>query len=121
MKKRWLSILALALTAVGCCAFGACKGADVQGLVYEKIGGKDEYRVTNTFMESVITNITIPDTYLGLPVTEIGAHAFEGKTYIKSVKIGDNVKEIAPNAFEGCDGLTSVVIPDSVRKMRRRM
>ena len=30
-KKRWLSILCLALTAVGCCALGACSGFDLSG------------------------------------------------------------------------------------------
>ena len=28
MKKRWIGILALALTAVGCCALGACEGGE---------------------------------------------------------------------------------------------
>ena len=28
MKKRWIGILALALTAVGCCTLGACNDAE---------------------------------------------------------------------------------------------
>ena len=78
MMRKWLlSIFTFILMVVGCCAITSCeKATDVQGLIYEKIEGKEEYRVVNTYMESVITHITIPETYLGLPVTEIGDYAF---------------------------------------------
>ena len=59
-------------------------------------------------------DVVIPETYRGLPVTEIGAHAFEEEQYISSITIGDNITAIGDNAFLSCYSLTSVVIGDSV-------
>ena len=60
------------------------------------------------------TDIFIPNTYEGLPVTSIDSYAFSGCTGLKSVVIGDSVTSISRGAFEGCVGLTSIVIPGSV-------
>ena len=165
MKKRWLSILALALTAVGCCALGACSAGEkgdkgdqgiqgIQGeagkdgvdgingqdgksayqiwldngytgteadflawlqgdgsaeygesLRFQKIAGKEEYRVMGMGTVSSL-DIVIPATYRGLPVTEIGTHAFENETYIESLAIPDSVITIGFQAFWGCENLT---------------
>ena len=161
MKKRWLTILALALTAVGCCALGACKDAEKgekgeagksayeiwldngytgteadflawlkgekgdkgdqgdanaqtqESLRFQKISGKDEYRVMGMGTVSSL-DIVIPATYRGLPVTEIGQYAFEDETYIESMEIPDSVTSIGSEAFNNCSSLTSVIIPDSV-------
>ena len=59
-------------------------------------------------------SIVIPDTYKGLPVTEIAINAYRGGTKIKSVKIPNSVTVIGIRAFEGCTSLTSIEIPDSV-------
>lgn len=61
------------------------------------------------------TDVVIPDTYEGLPVVEIGAHAFAtGSTKLTSVLIPSTVKRIGNSAFAYCEDLKSVVIPDSV-------
>ena len=90
----------------------------VESLQYQRISGKDEYRVIGLGNVSEL-DIVIPDTYKGLPVTEIGEKAFYNindahLSYIKSVEIGDSVTTIGFSAFYGCSSLTSVVIPDSV-------
>ncbi len=58
-------------------------------------------------------SVTIPDTYNGLPVTEIKANAFENSN-IQSVTVGDNVTLIGNQAFRGCSELKSVTIGDAV-------
>ena len=60
------------------------------------------------------TDIIIPDTYEGLPVTSIGNYAFKKCTSFTSVTIGDSVTSIGENAFQKCTSLTSVTIGDSV-------
>ena len=170
MRKRWLSILALSLTAVGCCALGACKGGEQgpqgepgkdgksayqiwldngntgteadflnwlkgekgekgdqgekgdkgdqgegggqtqESLRFQKISGKEEYRVMGMGTVSSV-DIVIPETYQGLPVTEIGAYAFEKESYIESITIPNSVTSIDDFAFSGCSSLTEMTLP----------
>ena len=60
------------------------------------------------------TDVVIPATYEGLPVTTIGFGAFFGCDSLTSVVIPDSVTTIGSDAFYCCSSLTSVVIPDSV-------
>ena len=89
------------------------KGA-TRNLHYQRISGKDEYRVIGLGLASE-QDIVISPTYNGLPVTEIGESAFENETYITSVEIPDSVKTIGSVAFRGCEKLTSITIPNSVK------
>ena len=83
-----------------------------EGLHYQRIAGKDEYRVIGLGIASEV-DIVIPSTYNGLPVTEIADHAFGEQEYITSVIIPDSVTSIGYRAFSECS-MTNVVIPDSV-------
>lgn len=60
------------------------------------------------------TDIVIPKIYDGLPVTSIGAEAFNNCTLLTSVVIGDSVTSIGRQAFNNCTSLTSIVIGESV-------
>ena len=60
------------------------------------------------------TDIFIPDTYNGLPVTSIGDWVFDGCTSLTSIVIPDSVTSIGNFTFRGCNSLMSIVIPDSV-------
>lgn len=84
-----------------------------ESLRYQKIAGKDEYRVVGIGMVSDL-DIVIPNAYNGLPVTEIGDYAFVDETYITSVTIPDSITAIGRGAFAACHNLTSVVIDNSV-------
>ena len=53
------------------------------------------------------TSIVIPETIDGMPVTAIGAKAFEFTT-ITDIKIGKNIKKIGEKAFYKCNKLRSV-------------
>ena len=65
------------------------------------------------------TDVFIPNTYEGLPVTSIGDRAFRECTGFTSIVIPDSVTSIGDMAFERCTGLTSIVIPDSVTSIGR--
>ena len=54
------------------------------------------------------TNLIIPETYNGLPVTCIGESAFYGCGNLTSLTIGKNIETIGNNAFYDCTGLTAI-------------
>ena len=60
------------------------------------------------------TDVIIPSTYNGKPVTTIGKYAFRNKTEITSVNIPNSVTTIGNYAFAYCSGLTSIEIPEGV-------
>ena len=125
MKRKWLLLLALAccvMLAAGILA--ACHKLPAEqpdanlptpseGLEYGINNDGQSYEVTG-IGECEDTALVIPQTYNGLPVTSIGACAFENCTGLISVTIPDSVTSIGRYAFSYCSGLTSVIIPDSV-------
>ena len=80
------------------------------GIVFTNIGGS--YSVTG--YEGTDTEVIIPETYRGLPVTVIAENAFAGQSTVTSVTIQDGVTSIGGSAFSGCISLTSITIPNSV-------
>ena len=88
LKRSWIFFLCSIMTMTFC--FSACNlfPASISPLLYEKIEGKEAYRVIdiqpNTIPEEDI-NIVIPAKHKGLPVTEIGDSAFKGIWYVKSM------------------------------------
>ena len=58
--------------------------------------------------------VIIPTRIEELPVTTIGARAFQGCSALTTVTIGGGVTNIGASTFQGCSGLTTVAIPDSV-------
>ena len=86
------------------------------------------------------SEIIIPATHKGLPVTRIGEYAFSGINFIVSITIpdsvliiddgafaacrvlekitiGNSVTDIGENAFRYCDALESIVLPNSTTKI----
>lgn len=64
--------------------------------------------------DTLTGDITIPATFKGKAVTEIGEYGFEGCSNIESVTISNGVKKIRNEAFLDCDTLKSVSVPVSV-------
>ena len=86
--------------------------------LYETPASSFEYEVQN---ENVIitkfigdeTDIYVPISINGNPVTAIGENAFQ-QSKIVSVIIPDNVETIGDYSFRYCSELTSIAIPDTV-------
>ena len=124
MKKRWW-IAALAAAALTACAFGfaGCNifdfntdgsgggqilpggneeepgpGPSTAGFEYELSDDGTAYTVVG-IADTETTNIVIPATYKGLPVTSIGGSAFVRCSSLTSVTIPNSVTSIGEYAF----------------------
>ncbi len=91
---------------------GAGEEDVIAGLEFTLNSDRSSYAVSAYTGTS--TEITIPSTYEGLPVTSIGEGAFLFCTGLKSVTIPDSVTSIGYAAFGICTGLTSVTIGNGV-------
>lgn len=60
------------------------------------------------------TILILPDTYKGVPITQIGVGAFNSNTRITKVSLGRYVTTVGRGAFMDCSGLKQVDLPESV-------
>lgn len=120
MKKKWIvGLLTMAGALVGTMGLTACDYLNhwqfptEETLYFQQIEGKEEYRVVSvgTYAGSALE---IPDSFLGLPVTEIGAGAFKGATQLTSVIIPNTVTAIGDSAFENCIGIQEVTLSNTL-------
>ena len=80
---------------------------DSHGLSYLLNDDKESYAVSG-FNDTLNSELTIPETHLGKPVTAIQTRAFENCSVLTSVVVPDSITEIKYYAFKDCDNLTSV-------------
>ena len=80
---------------------------DSEGLSYELNEDGIGYTVVGIGTYTY-TELDIPTTYNGLPVTSIGKFAFRDCTKLTSITIPNSVTSIGEDAFERCIGLASV-------------
>ncbi len=83
-----------------------------RGLEYEKIEGKEEYRVTGDG-GFVGGELIVPATYKGLPVTEVGEFAFSDLNAQKIV-LPESVLRIDDYAFSYC-AAEEIVLPQTMQ------
>ena len=77
-----------------------------EGLSYVR-GGSGDYELTG-IGTCTDTDIIVPATYEGMPVTSVRYTAFENNTQITSVCLGENVYFVGNYVFRGCTSLRSV-------------
>lgn len=95
-------------------ALGALSAfAETEGyLTYRVSNG--EITIVGFDKTSEETEITIPETIAGLPVTGIGEFAFENCETITGIHLPSSIKTIGSDAFSDCINLKNITIPDSV-------
>ncbi len=115
MRKKFYKISVLILTII----IMVIPLAGMLGT--ENVNASDGFTYADRGTYIVITkysgsssSVTIPSSYNGKPVTEIGARTFYNNTSIKSVTIPSTVTVIGSGAFMKCTNLTDIIIPDSV-------
>ena len=83
------------------------------GVSYKVTTHKGAYGYPTEEAHLYDSDIVVPPTYNGLPVTVIGEDAF--RQYATSIELPNTIEVIETQAFMYCDELTSVTIPDSVK------
>ena len=114
----------LALTVRGLAGSTAETFAKENGLTFERIQNTaDSLNYEERGGGAVITGwdgegteLTVPAALGGLPVTAIGAGAFE-ESDLQRITLPDSLKRIGDRAFFGCAGLKEITIPDGCEEI----
>ena len=134
MKKKFFSMF-MVLTLLSAFIPTIVSANNIGDLYYELIDNNSAVAITR-YRNNIATDITIPDTIDGLPVTQIndyafvynplksvtlpesittiGVRAFMACTQLTKIHIPANVTSIGENVFGGCKSLTSINIPNNV-------
>lgn len=62
-------------------------------------------------IDTTITNLSIPETIVGKPVTAIAANAFSECNLLESVVVPTSVESIGLGAFNGCSVMETMTLP----------
>lgn len=89
-----------------------------QGLLYELSEDGKYYTVSGIGTFSG-TELNIPSTYNGLPVTKIDSWAFHYCDNITNINIPNSITTIGAGAFAGCTGLTNITLPQNITSIER--
>lgn len=118
--KKFLITMAVMVAVI--MAFGVTAFAEDYGnFSYTPVTSEEDefepYNVIASFNagdDTTDTVIVVPDYIEDVPVTTIGASAFNGRTLPTEVIIPDTVTTIENAAFMNCTSLETIIIPDSV-------
>ncbi len=95
---------------------GEASDVCTEELIYKLNADGQSYMLVNVG-KCKCENIIIPETYNGLPVTQIGDGAFSQCQTVKSITLPASVTGIWHRAFLNCQNLESVNIPSSVKEI----
>ena len=107
MKRKLLSVLLILAMVLAILPVGAMAAEE------EQPKGEFTYSrglsVTITgYTDPNVTDLVIPETIEGRPVTEVDQFAFENCKSLKSVVFPENMRVIGMSAFEGCSNLAHI-------------
>lgn len=94
---------------------GACIrcGEKEHGAELEYFHAEDYYVIAG-IGSCCFADVEISSVHMGLPVREIGDHAFSHAVGVESIVVPDTVQKIGWGAFSGCEALTSVKLPQGL-------
>ena len=112
--KKVISIILICVLFLSVFPVGSYAAATASDFTFELNSNKTGYVLKKYNGKS--TRVVIPETYNGLPVTEIGSSIFVFNDYVKTLDIPSSVTKINSYAFANCTALKSLTVPDSVKE-----
>ena len=120
LLKAVVTVIALmAIGVIAGCTSGLADPFDLSNMYYEydTVSGSDgEYIIITKHIASQ-SDIKIPDSIYGVPVSGIAESVFSEDHRIKSVTFGKNMKYIGSNAFGKCKNLKSITFNERQRRI----
>lgn len=113
MKRKFLAAAVLMILTMLCAVSASATSIDV--FSYALNSDKETYHISK--YNGSDTDVTVPETINGNPVTEISNYAFENKTAITNVTLPESVTSIGSGVFKGCTNLKSVTM-DGVKTIK---
>ena len=78
-----------------------------------RVNGKDVYAVSKGARIALVTELTIPATYRGLPVAFIAGNAFTNCSNLEVINLPETIEQISMiSPFEGCSSLVAINVYD---------
>lgn len=112
MKKKFLSMF-IVLVMLSAFIPMTVSAGNIDDLYYTLIDNNSAVEITSC--SNTATDITVPDTIEGLPVTKIGFLAFSNASaQLRSVTLPDSITTIGEAAFSNCTSLVKINIPANV-------
>ena len=94
-----------------------CGKSATEGLLFTVTNGGEAYKLNGFGGETTVTDVIIPATHNGKPVTGIASGAFKNCSSIVTVTIPDSVKSIGSDAFYNCTKLEKISMPASLKSI----
>lgn len=110
----FLSIIAIVFLSTGITAFAAEieDSSSYNFTIVTSSEGEQSYSVAiKTSAKPTVETVIIPNTYNGLPVTEIANNGFMSCANLKKVVLPTTLKKIGNNAFMNCAKLERISLP----------
>ncbi len=94
-----------------------CGESATEGLLFTVTNEGEAYRLNGFGGETTVTDVIIPATHNGKPVTGIASGAFKNCSSIVTVTIPDSVTSIGSDAFYRCTKLEKISMPASLKSV----
>ena len=114
LKKAFCSICSISARLSLISLSSVLSAATVDDLTFTLINEGTEYAVTDS-VKSATGSLTIPDTYEGKPVTEIGAEAFF-ESQLTAIELPSGLRSIGEDAF-GSTLIESIDLPATLTRI----
>ena len=113
MKKIAITLLLIICTLATCTA---CRGQSQNGSSdderdFEFTLLSDKTYGISKLLNTSVTEVAVPSSYKGKPVTRIMSNAFKEAVNMTAVTVPNSVQIIDMGAFSGCSALESITLP----------